>query len=115
VSRLTYLIAQAKVKDPRIGVDLEREFKSLSSRLPYGLNFERHRPEAVKLPQRLIRRGGNGAYPTVSGGGRCAIWLGAEKERLVAITGLVLVMIVALSRVAHYFDVSIQSSLLNLC
>ncbi len=43
--------------DPRIGADLEREFKSLSSRLPFGLNFERHRPEAVELPQRPIRRG----------------------------------------------------------
>jgi len=29
----------------------------LSSRLPFGLNFERHRPEAVELPQRPIRKG----------------------------------------------------------
>jgi adenine-specific DNA-methyltransferase len=29
----------------------------LSSRLPFGLNFERHRPEAVELPQRSIRKG----------------------------------------------------------
>jgi adenine-specific DNA-methyltransferase len=57
VSRLTDLIAQAKTKDPRLGVDLEREFKVLSSRLPFGLNFERHRPEAVELPQRPARKG----------------------------------------------------------
>ena len=57
MSRLTELIAQAKAKDPLLGADLDREFKVLSSRLPYGLNFERHRPEAVELPQRPIRKG----------------------------------------------------------
>jgi adenine-specific DNA-methyltransferase len=57
VSRLTDLLAQAKVKDAQLGADLEREFKALSSRLPFGLHFERHRPEAVELPQRPIRRG----------------------------------------------------------
>ncbi|MDP2433348.1 MAG: DNA methyltransferase [Pseudomonadota bacterium] len=57
MSRLTDLIAQAKAKDPRMGVDLDREFKVLSSRLPFGLNFERHRPEVVELPQRPIRKG----------------------------------------------------------
>jgi adenine-specific DNA-methyltransferase len=57
VSRLTDLIAQAKAKDPLLGADLDREFKVLSSRLPFGLNFERHRPEAVELPQRPIRKG----------------------------------------------------------
>jgi adenine-specific DNA-methyltransferase len=40
-----------------MGADLEREFKELSSRLPFGLNFERHRPEGVELPLRPIRRG----------------------------------------------------------
>jgi len=57
VSRLTDLIAQAKTKDPQMGADLEREFQVLSARLPFGLNFERHRPEAVELPQRSVRRG----------------------------------------------------------
>jgi adenine-specific DNA-methyltransferase len=56
VSRLTDLIAQAKAKDPRIGADLEREFKALASRRSFGLNFERHSPEAVELPQRPIRK-----------------------------------------------------------
>lgn len=57
MSRLTDLIAQAKAKDPRLGADLDQEFKQLSSRLPFGLNFERHRPEAVELPQRPVRKG----------------------------------------------------------
>jgi adenine-specific DNA-methyltransferase len=57
VSRLTDLIADIKAKDPNLGADLDREFKILSSRLPFGLNFERHRPEAVELPLRSIRKG----------------------------------------------------------
>ena len=57
MSRLTDLIAHAKAKDPQLGADLDREFKVLSSRLPFGLNFERHRPEAVEVPQRPIRKG----------------------------------------------------------
>ena len=57
MSRLTDLIAQAKAKDSQLGVDLDMGFKVLSSRLPFGLNFERHRPEAVELPQRPIRKG----------------------------------------------------------
>lgn len=57
MSRLTDLIAQAKSKDTQLGADLEREFKALSTRLPFGLNFERHSPEAVELPLRPIRKG----------------------------------------------------------
>lgn len=57
MSRISDLIAQAKAKEPALGADLEREFKALSSRLPFGLNFERHSPEAVELPQRPVRKG----------------------------------------------------------
>jgi len=57
VSRLTDLIARAKAKDAQLGSELEREFKVLSARRAFGLNFERHKPEAVELPQRRIRRG----------------------------------------------------------
>lgn len=57
MSRLTDLIAQAKAKDPALGAELEREFKVLSSRRSFGLNFERHRPESVELPGRPIRKG----------------------------------------------------------
>jgi adenine-specific DNA-methyltransferase len=57
VSRLTDLLAKAKAKDPALGAELDREFKILSSRLPFGLNFERHSPEAVELPLRPVRKG----------------------------------------------------------
>lgn len=57
MSRLTDLIAQAKAKDPVLGQELEREFKVLSSRRSFGLNFERHRPESVELPGRPVRKG----------------------------------------------------------
>lgn len=56
MSRLTDLINKAKAEDPQLGADLEREFRALSSRLSFGLNFERHKPEAVELPNRPIRR-----------------------------------------------------------
>lgn len=57
MSRLSDLITRAKAKDPQLGADLEREFKALSSRRAFGLNFERHRPEAVELPRRPVRKG----------------------------------------------------------
>jgi adenine-specific DNA-methyltransferase len=51
------LILQAKAKDPALGRELEREFKVLSARRSFGLNFERHRPESVELPGRPVRKG----------------------------------------------------------
>lgn len=57
MSRLTELLAKAKAKDADLGRELEREFKALSSRRSFGLNFERHRPENVELPGRPIRKG----------------------------------------------------------
>jgi adenine-specific DNA-methyltransferase len=57
VSRLTNLIARVKAKDLQLGSDLDREFKALSGRRAFGLNFERHQPEAVELPNRSVRRG----------------------------------------------------------
>ena len=57
VSRLTDLISQVKANNPELGKELEREFKTLSSRLSFGLNFERHLPESVQLPGRSVRKG----------------------------------------------------------
>lgn len=57
MSRLTDLIAQTKARDPTLGADLEAEFRVLQERRQFGLNFERHRPEAVELPQRPVRKG----------------------------------------------------------
>lgn len=57
MSRLTDLIRETKERDPDLGAELEREFSALSGRRAFGLNFERHRPEAVELPERPVRRG----------------------------------------------------------
>lgn len=57
MSRLTELIAQAKAQNPELATELEQEFKILSSRRAFGLNFERHRPESVELPARPVRKG----------------------------------------------------------
>lgn len=57
MSRLTELLSQVKASDPQLGQDLEREFRALASRRAFGLNFERHRPEAVELPGRPVRKG----------------------------------------------------------
>lgn len=57
MSRLTELIRQAKEGDPLLGAELEREYRNLSGRRAFGLNFERHRPEAVELPSRPVCRG----------------------------------------------------------
>lgn len=57
MSRLTELLGQVKASDAQLGQDLEREFRALASRRAFGLNFERHRPEAVELPGRPVRKG----------------------------------------------------------
>lgn len=57
MSRLTDLLSRVKTKDSALGEELEREFKVLSSRRAFGLNFERHRPETVDLPGRPVRKG----------------------------------------------------------
>ena len=57
MSRLTELLSQLKSKDSQLGIELEKEFRALSSRREFGLNFERHRPESVELPKRIVRKG----------------------------------------------------------
>jgi adenine-specific DNA-methyltransferase len=57
MSRLTDLLRAAKQLDPQLGKDLEEEIQPLQERLPFGLNFERHAPEAVELAGHKIRRG----------------------------------------------------------
>lgn len=57
MSRLTDLLAQAKACDPQMGADLERECDALLEKTRFGLQFERHKPEAVELPNRVPRRG----------------------------------------------------------
>ena len=57
MSRLTDLLRAAKQLDPQLGKDLEDEIQPLQKRLPFGLNFERHAPEAVELAGHQIRKG----------------------------------------------------------
>jgi adenine-specific DNA-methyltransferase len=54
---LTELIGQVEKASPPLAQDLRREVEALSSRRPFGLNFERHIPELVHLPDRQVRRG----------------------------------------------------------
>lgn len=57
MSRLSDLLRAAKQLDPQFGEDLEAEIQPLQKRLPFGLNFERHAPEAVELAGHKIRKG----------------------------------------------------------
>ena len=57
MSRLTDLIREAKRLDPGLGGELEKEVRHLQERRAFGLNFERHQPEAVDLYGRPVRVG----------------------------------------------------------
>ncbi|PWF27091.1 DNA methyltransferase [Ancrocorticia populi] len=57
MSRLSDLLRVVEELDPELRHDLEEEIKPLQQRLPFGLNFERHAPEAVELAGHPIRRG----------------------------------------------------------
>ncbi len=46
-----------KVDDPALRADLERQIERLKQRRSFGLVFERHIPERVRLPQHPIRVG----------------------------------------------------------
>ena len=56
MSRLNDLIRQVANTDPRLAKDLQRETDALADRRAFGLNFERHVPEAVELPGRPLRK-----------------------------------------------------------
>lgn len=56
MSRLNDLLYQLRAKEPALAQDLEREFAALADRRAFGLNFERHVPEAVELPGRKVRK-----------------------------------------------------------
>ena len=57
LSRLNDLLRQLRLEKPELADDLRREFESLADRRSFGLNFERHVPEAVELPGRPVRKG----------------------------------------------------------
>ncbi|WP_455133797.1 site-specific DNA-methyltransferase [Microbacterium aurum] len=51
------LIRQLATKDAALARDIEKEVKALADRRAFGLNFERHTPEAVDLPRRRPVKG----------------------------------------------------------
>lgn len=57
MSRLTNLLARLRTENPALAEDLETEISALTDRRSFGLNFERHVPEAVELVGRKVRRG----------------------------------------------------------
>ncbi|MBN0973334.1 MULTISPECIES: site-specific DNA-methyltransferase [unclassified Gordonia (in: high G+C Gram-positive bacteria)] len=56
MSRLNDLLRQVANTDPQLAKDLQRETDALADRRAFGLNFERHVPEAVELPGRPVRK-----------------------------------------------------------
>lgn len=57
MSRLNDLLRELRTREPALARDLEREVAALAERRAFGLNFERHMPEAVELPGRKVRKG----------------------------------------------------------
>ena len=57
MARIHELLAQLRAAAPALAADIEREVDVLSDRRAFGLNFERHTPEAVELPGRKVRAG----------------------------------------------------------
>ena len=57
MSRLNDLLRELRSREPALARDLEREVAALADRRAFGLNFERHVPEAVELPGRKVRKG----------------------------------------------------------
>jgi adenine-specific DNA-methyltransferase len=72
VSRLNDLMRQLDASDPALAADLRLEIDALNNRSAFGLNFERHVPEAVELPGRTVRRGDKVRILPPRGGNRKA-------------------------------------------
>lgn len=56
MSKLTDLLRQVERKDPQLAADLDREYRALSARRAFGLNFERHYPESTEIAGRTVRK-----------------------------------------------------------
>ncbi|MFF0111359.1 site-specific DNA-methyltransferase [Streptomyces prasinus] len=54
---MTELLRQVQQADPSLAAELDAEMKALTGRRAFGLNFERHTPETVDLPGRIVRTG----------------------------------------------------------
>src|SRR5690349_21774854 len=56
MSRLNDLLRELRSREQALARDFEREIAALTDRRAFGLNFERHVPEAVELPGRKVRK-----------------------------------------------------------
>jgi adenine-specific DNA-methyltransferase len=83
LSRLNDLLRQLRMENPALADDLQREFDALADRRSFGLNFERHVPEAVELPGRRVRKGDKVRVLPGRGEARTA-----ENDRLWCVTGI---------------------------
>ena len=57
MARIHELIRELRATSPALADAISKEFDVVSKRRAFGLNFERHTPEAVELPGRPVRRG----------------------------------------------------------
>ena len=57
MSRLTDLLRRVEQLNSDLAKELTGEFRSLTDRRAFGLNFERHVPETFELANRTVRRG----------------------------------------------------------
>ena len=69
------------MENPALADDLQREYVALADRRSFGLNFERHVPEAVELPGRKVRKGDKVRVLPPRGSSRTA-----ENDRLWRVT-----------------------------
>ena len=49
MSTLSQLLRQLTELDPGLGADIVKQIEALKRDVPFGLHFERHRPESVRL------------------------------------------------------------------
>jgi len=57
VSHLQELLAQLRQMNAPLAEEIQHEIDGLNNRRAFGLNFERHTPEAIELPGRPVRVG----------------------------------------------------------
>lgn len=57
MSTLSQLLRQVRELDPGLGADLAKQVQAIQKDVPFGLHFERHRPESVRLHGQKVHRG----------------------------------------------------------
>ena len=85
MARIHELLRQLRLTNAALADDLEREVDVLGARRAFGLNFERHTPEAVELPGRPVRTGDK--VHMISPRGQAPKAVNSKLWRVVAIEG----------------------------